>query len=239
MGDDLKYTLHNLNNPTAVSLFLYLFFFSDNGTIITGRRQLARALGTSERKIRTALTLLVNDQLIDHQTTHLNSTIHILERGENNTNTNHQTTHQTTHLPPYIDNINNISSNNINILKEKKNIIKRKESEKVSLAKLQALSPQQLWKIAWDEDVPLSEVRQVHKEVLLSVEDGNKYKIKDVGLATRRWIVRKIGLKQIVQNDEFERIVLKDEEPAERERIVKRFKEAQERFRARKQEKQN
>src|SRR5260221_3756209 len=66
-----------------------------------------------------------------------------------------------------------------------------------SHSKLERLPREKLWAISVKENVHPDEVRRVQEDVFYSIENGDKYKVKDVNLTVQRWVDLELKRKNI------------------------------------------
>lgn len=103
--------------------------------------------------------------------------------------------------------------------------VKEKSNYGVSHSNLgrEALSEQVLWEIAMKKNAPLDAVRQIHQQVLDSIEQGDKYKVKSVNLTLQNWLRRSMQRGEVSQLDEVGRMLLESDEPTHRQKAEEIF----------------
>jgi len=87
----------------------------------------------------------------------------------------------------YNNNINHITSNNINN----------------KLVTSNQLTSNDIWEISKKYRVDYDDVKDTYESVMLSVDGGNKYKIKNIKLATIQWLKRAMRMGQIEVLDDM------------------------------------
>lgn len=91
---------------------------------------------------------------------------------------------------------------------------------KKSHSSLEPCTPEQLWAIASRKNVSLPDVIRTHQAVLDAIEDGNKYKTKNVYLTVGKWVTMGISRGNIAELTPEARMILDWQNPA-REKEIK------------------
>jgi len=78
---------------------------------------------------------------------------------------------------------------------------------------IQALPYDKLWEMAMKKNVSLADVKKTHQSILDSIEDGDKYKVKNILLTLNKWIDLGIARGNIQYLDEIGKMILEDDSP--------------------------
>lgn len=86
-------------------------------------------------------------------------------------------------------------------------------SKKSKKKTLEPLDYSKLWEMAVRKNISVADVKDIQQAVFDSIEDGDKYKVKNVPLTIGRWIDRGIRMGNIQHVDEIGKMLLDDASP--------------------------
>lgn len=113
-----------------------------------------------------------------------------------------------------VDNTNIYTKNSLNSKKVGSNSDYRsthsKSSQKINL---EPLPYEKLWEIAMKKNVSLADTKKIHQSIFDSIENGDKYKVKNISLTLQKWIDLGIGRGNIQNLEEIGRMILEDQSP--------------------------